>query len=487
MNWAAVGLSVLVAIVFVELIVRTGFLRTAAGLLVISNKASHVLRSKRISDHWKEKVILRYSRDMMSTSLRLALVLAVAGGVIWAIGFCSERYAQINLFDFLVTWQGLVFTTVAAMIYVALFHRRRSSQTNESAHSATSEYSTTDRLLHRIALGSTAVREMTFDLEQAAGGKATTDETTQLPQVFVAGLARAGTTILMRELYASGRFRSLTYRDMPFVLMPNLWRRVASIGARDKVATERAHGDGINVNYDSPEALEEVFWETFTPKQYLHGDRLIPHSPNDEIIGQFRTYVDAIIRSGEKSDPPLRYLSKNNNNILRLPTLREAFPNSLIIIPFRDPLQQALSLRRQHRRFVADNAEDAFAGQYMAWLAHHEFGADHRPFCFDEEAFGLLAQYDPEQIEYWLALWAHVYDNLLRSAPENAIFLSYERLCDPDSGSWAVLLESTGLADCSAVREPHFRLSESKCDEPIPEELRRTTADVHAKLLARSI
>lgn len=488
MNWPAVGLSLLVAIVFVELILRTGFLRTAAGLLVISNKASRVLSSKRISDHWKEKVILRYSRDMMAASLRLAAVLALAGAVIWAIGYCSESYAHVDLFDFLVTWQGLVFTTVAAMLYVALFHRRRrTTKTGDTPDSATSEYSTSDRLLHRMALGSTAIREMAFDLEQAAGGKASTDKTSQQAHIFVAGLARAGTTILMRELYASGRFRSLTYRDMPFVLMPNLWRRVASVGARDKTATERAHGDGINVNYDSPEALEEVFWKTFAPGQYLQADRLTPHSPGDEIIGQFRTYVDAIIRSAGESEAPLRYLSKNNNNILRLPALREAFPNSRIIIPFRAPVQQALSLRRQHRRFVADNQADTFAGRYMAWLAHHEFGADHRPFSFDEQATEQLSQYDPEQLEYWLTLWAQVYANLLQSAPDNAVFLSYERLCDSESGSWAALLETTGLADCSAVQNPNFKLSESRCDEPVPQELQQTTADVHEKLLACSI
>lgn len=45
-----------------------------------------------------------------------------------------------------------------------------------------------------------------------------------------------------------------------------------------------------------------------------------------------------------------RYLSKNNNNILRLEALATSFPDALLIHPFRDPLQQALSLLSQHRR-----------------------------------------------------------------------------------------------------------------------------------------
>jgi hypothetical protein len=77
--------------------------------------------------------------------------------------------------------------------------------------------------------------------------------------VFIAGLARAGTTILMRRFYASQAFRSLTYRDMPFVLAPTLWRKLAAQSGRNLVTAERAHGDGILVDIDSPESFEEVF------------------------------------------------------------------------------------------------------------------------------------------------------------------------------------------------------------------------------------
>lgn len=31
---------------------------------------------------------------------------------------------------------------------------------------------------------------------------------------------------------------------------------------------ERAHGDGIKIGYDSPEAFEEVIWRAFWPKKY---------------------------------------------------------------------------------------------------------------------------------------------------------------------------------------------------------------------------
>ena len=77
--------------------------------------------------------------------------------------------------------------------------------------------------------------------------------------VFVAGVARSGTTILLNAIYDSDEFASLSYADMPFVLAPNLWSKISSTSKH--LIKERAHGDGIKVSSDSPEAFEEVFLE----------------------------------------------------------------------------------------------------------------------------------------------------------------------------------------------------------------------------------
>lgn len=483
------ALAALVGILFVELLIQTGFVGTAYALLATSRKSTRVMTSRRISDHWKEKALLRYSRTMMVSTLRLALVLAVAGLGVWGIAFAAERLAGIDLFGFLATWQGLALSTAVAMAYAAVFRRGAigGGQSATEQASAASEYSASDKLLHRLALSSPAVREMTLDLELAAGGKATTERTVEDRHVFVAGLARAGTTILMRSLYASGCYRSLTYRDMPFVLAPNLWRRIANIGARDKAAQERAHGDGIAVDYDSPEALEEVFWKTFCGDDYIHADHVGPHAPDAEVIDKFRDYVDAILRSADGAEPPA-YLSKNNNSILRLPGIREAFPNSTIVIPFRDPLQQAISLRSQHRRFIADNEADPFAGRYMAWLAHYEFGANHLPFCFDTDELPELTRHDPDTLDYWLACWAHVYRHVMARAPADALFLSYERLCDPESGAWPALVSRLDLARrWPGASEQVFRLSRKDAGEQPDPRLSADAEAVHRELLTRSL
>ena len=88
-----------------------------------------------------------------------------------------------------------------------------------------SGYNFLSRLLHRMALQSKIIAEVSFDLENMLVKRDTSFQAGA--PVFVSGLARSGTTILMRYLYETGLFRSLTYHDMPFVLMPNTWKKIA--------------------------------------------------------------------------------------------------------------------------------------------------------------------------------------------------------------------------------------------------------------------
>ncbi len=307
--------------------------------------------------------------------------------------------------------------------------------------STKADYGFGARVLHHFALTSRMVSEMSFQIEQGlyptSSKKAREGE-----HVFVTALARAGTTALMRLLYETGEFCSLTYREMPFPLAPRLWRKISSTSAQKGELSERAHGDGILVDFDSPEALEEVFWRVFSGKSYIASDRLTPMKAAPETIEAFRKYIaDLLELSGAR-----RYLSKNNNNILRLSSLHTAFPRAVILIPFRDPLQQALSLYRQHRHFVEVHREDNFSKQYMKWLVHHEFGSDHRRFDVD----GKVPTYAPEKLDYWLEQWNRVYRYLLKQSKivkGQALFVEYEGLCDEPQVVWKSLARHTGLRE----------------------------------------
>ena len=341
------------------------------------------------------------------------------------------------------------------------------------------DYSLTSRLLHRLALGNRMIAEMAFDFELASC-KPQTDRIKELPHVLVTGLARAGTTILMREIHRTGEFRSLTYRDMPFVLAPNLWARFSRGSRQSAQARERAHGDGLLVGYDSPEALEEVFWRIFAGRQYIRPDRLEPMRADPDLVEQFRQYIGCIV-SGREGQ---RYLSKNNNNVLRLGSLGKAFPQARVLIPFRDPLAQSRSLHRQHLRFIEAHRGDPFSRQYMTWLVHHEFGADHRPFRFpgQPELPG-----DHGQPDYWLQNWINTYRHLDANAPANCLWVSYEQLCARPE---AVLAR---IGQAATIRIDPAGASEIRPAAPAPDpdgispELLESARSLYQNLLDRAI
>ena len=299
------------------------------------------------------------------------------------------------------------------------------------------DYSALDKFLHRLALGTRAVADMSHDMERSSYLKDAPGDGGR--HVYVTGLARAGTTVLMREIYATGQFGSLTYAEMPFVLAPNLWRRY--FGKKNAGAkSERAHGDGIAVDVDSPEALEEVFWRLKTGDAYLRADSLVPYDPDPETLDAYSDYVRLILRHTARD----RYLCKNNNNILRLGALAARYPGSVFLVPIRSPGQHALSLLRQHQRF---RDTDTFTANYMRWLAHHEFGADQRPFVFGERPQG-----DPDHLDYWLSMWIGAYTHLRRTADmrDNVLFVPFEALTqEPDI--WPAIASRIGIEDAEAT------------------------------------
>ena len=339
-------------------------------------------------------------------------------------------------------------------------------------------YSVLDQLLHRLALQAKPLAELSFDLDQRLVD-ADPKEIVEERHVFVSGLARAGTTVLMRRFYQTGRYCSLTYRDMPFVLAPNLWRKLAPTTRREVATIERAHGDRIRIGIDSPESLDEVFWRVFAGTEYIGRSHLRPHAPNAEVTWQYVCYVNAIL-TAQKTRAPL-YLSKNNNNILRLATIRQAFPQSLILIPFRSPLQHAGSLLRQHLNFVEMQAQDGFVRSYMTWLVHHEFGQDHRPFRFGQETPVTQSSTHIDCIDYWLKIWCAAYRWLERSAPEDAVFVCYEDLC-ADPSVWNRLAGLAGVTGEDASFSPSIAAVETPGDSDLVSQ----ASEIYERLAARA-
>ncbi len=311
------------------------------------------------------------------------------------------------------------------------------------------DYGALDKALHYLALNFPAISEASFEINKSVT-KADISPDHNSKHVYVSGLARAGTTILMRNLYHTGAFCSLSYRDMPFVLAPNLWERVTRLSVKNTLSQERSHGDGIMVDFDSPEALEEVFWRIFCGKEYIKENGLYCHLVDDKTIATYREYIALILfQHGKK-----RYLAKNNNNVLRLDSIVSAFPNVVILIPFRDPVAQAESLLKQHHRFLKIQDSDRFSLKYMNWLVHHEFGANHLSMMPDKFP---TASNHFEHIEYWLSQWCAVYRNmidLITRYPENCYPFCYERFCQSPDQVWKKLVNLLALDADTRLSDP---------------------------------
>jgi Sulfotransferase domain. len=282
-------------------------------------------------------------------------------------------------------------------------------------------YSNISKLLHRIYLGNSFVAKTSFDIEQMAYYKKAKAVTIK-QVVFVTGLARAGTTALFNALHATGSFASLTYADMPFLLMPSLGKKLSY--KPETALFERAHKDGILINNKSPEAFDEYFWKIFLNNKYINPHNLTAHTVPCDVMAEFKKYMALVCYSYKKEN----YLSKNNNNILRIKSLQKSLPNAKVIVLFRHPLTHAHSLLKQHIQFTQAQKKDGFIVDYFNYLGHYEFGLNHKPFQFKGyDDFKITNLFN---INYWLYNWLNYYKYLLDNFNENFLLIAFEDICN---------------------------------------------------------
>lgn len=334
--------------------------------------------------------------------------------------------------------------------YAVIRLRARFREIRELKSSAEVDYSTLVRWLHWIAMEFRLVRRISLDLEcffflRKARSLVRDIEQCDRP-VYVCGLARSGTTILLQLLERTGTFCSPTYRDMPFVLAPNLWNAATRSHRQRGDDKPRAHGDGMTVNFDSPESFEEVFWSTFTARRAVPG--LAYSRVGADTLKRFDDYRALVVHaaSAESRHEPrgagtLRYLSKNNNNLLRLDGLISN-AQSRILIVYRDPAATAWSLHRQHRQFGTLQTQSPFVLHYMQWLGHHEFGLGHLPFEFARRTMD--PSLTPDTLDYWLAYWVGVYRYLLDKTGPQVRFVCHDDFCRNEAEQTAELLTWLG-------------------------------------------
>ncbi len=255
--------------------------------------------------------------------------------------------------------------------------------------------------------------------------------------VYVAGLARSGSTILLEMLARHPEAATHRYRDLPLVMTPIFWNKAfGQIYGKGVAPVERAHKDRIMVTPDSPEALEEILWMAFFRGCHdVRESQILDRTTRAPSFEEFyRDHLRKIllIRGGR------RYVSKGNYNITRLAYLQHLFPQARFILPIRDPRWHVASLLKQHRLFCENEKRDPRILRYMQRIGHFEFGLDRRAINTGdaESAKSIDALWSSgQEVRGWARLWANVYGSLHRQLTSDTVLrqatlvVRYEDLC----------------------------------------------------------
>jgi hypothetical protein len=275
-------------------------------------------------------------------------------------------------------------------------------------------------------------------------------------------------------------------------MAPVLWSRLSGRFRQPAQLTERAHGDGVEVGFDSPEAFEEVFWRTFWPGKYTsRGIELWSASDARtdarSFLADHMKKIVALRRPDRAADG--RYLSKNNGNIARLTLLRKLSPDATILLLVREPLAHARSLLRQHRNFLTMHQETPFARRYMADIGHYEFGELHRPILFPRFS-GYTAQANVLALGYWLGYWLAAFEHVMDHAGDVTL-VSYDDACADPGRALAAIVDRCGIDEEGALSEAaalfHEAPSRPVSLEGVDAELVERAQDLHATLRNRAV
>jgi len=287
--------------------------------------------------------------------------------------------------------------------------------------------------------------------------------------IFIAGLARSGSTILLELLAGHDETATHRYRDFPPVLTPRAWNWfVDHAQGGEPTPRERAHRDRIEVTPDSPEAFEEVIWMAFFDR--LHDPARSAVLTADVDAPRFEAFYRDHIRKMLALRGGSRYLSKANYNVTRLAYLLKLFPDARFIVPVRDPVAHIASLMKQHRLFVRMAEGNPRILRHLQRTGHFEFGPDRRPInAGDDKATARIARLwsDGRDLEGWADYWALVYGHVAHLLETDPLvgaavhIVRHEDFCDDPSG----VMRNT-LAHCDLEAEDLPALAASRISPP---------------------
>lgn len=316
--------------------------------------------------------------------------------------------------------------------------------------------------------------------------------------IYIAGVPRAGSTLLTEILADHPYVSTHRYSDFPNVFTP-YWRNwlAERSGTRSSRLSERAHRDRIMVSNESPEAVEEVVWMLFFEELHdpIRDQRLGREVENPPFESFYTDHIRKLLLVRKAK----RYLAKGNYNVTRLSYILKLFPDARFIVPVRNPINQVASLVKQDHLFHRAHKEDPKVDLQLRMSGHFEFGPGHRPICLDSETEArTIARLwsSGRSAEGWALYWQSIYRQLLDQLSRDSelqaatMLVRYEDLCrDPEETLRGILeharLEGPGAdsvieAYAARISEPEYYRPEF--DEEELGSLLEITKDTRSRL-----
>jgi Sulfotransferase family len=284
--------------------------------------------------------------------------------------------------------------------------------------------------------------------------------------IFISGLARAGSTMLLELLAKHPDLATHRYSDFPFLCTPYCWDWLRTKLTRGAIGQPiaRPHQDGIEIDLFSPESMEEPLWQGWFP--WIHqADKLhtIPETCCNQRFERF--YLKHLAKILLLRAKP-RYLSKNNYLLTRLNYLFHLFPDARLLVPVRHPIEHVESLIRQHKLFCEYARQSSRVAGYMQAAGHYEFGPQRVGIRLAYDSAQRSEQFwaDGQEQSGYAVQWASLYSAMLQffeSRPElsdRLLIVHYEEFCrDPHAGLARIRAHcqlETALVDLSHIKPP---------------------------------
>ena len=255
--------------------------------------------------------------------------------------------------------------------------------------------------------------------------------------LYIIGLARAGTTIVLEILSKHPELASHKYKHLIIPYLPHFISYIIDRTTLYQKPFERIHKDKMIVNRNSPEAVEEIFWRKYFDNisDETQSNILDSRVSNHKFERFYQNHIRKLLFNQKKP----RYIAKNNYNVTRMEYLLKLFPDAKFFLVVRNPTNHLASLIKQTKLFTEMEQENRFLRDWLGILGHNEFG--YPRVCINVDNSELIQEIHHlwrirhTYVRGWALYWSSIYDYLANTLEKNkklkkaTLIIKYDDLC----------------------------------------------------------